>query len=364
MRAWLTLLIAIGLASLLSAPAQSESSSQDVLVVLGGTLIDGTGSQPRPIAAIEIRNGSFTQIVPAGTRYEAPDGALRIDARGRTVVPGIWDMHVHLGADDEASLRANLGALLASGVTGALSTSDPTDLIVAVRERLRARELSGPRVFTCGASITPPGGHPGPYVRLITGTKDDPLASRPGPLAGSPEDSRQAVRNRVGKKVDAIKLIIEDGPPFSHKAETARMSYEVAAAAVSEARAAGLPVFAHVSSSAEAKDAVRAGVRGLVHSIVEDEMDEELLADLRSRGVGYVTTLSLYEGLLEFTGPDAPWDDPFLARWVAPRELTESRDPAFLSRLAPLVAWAGAGISPARSNLRRALDSGLTVALG
>ena len=142
------------------------------------------------------------------------------------------------------------------------------------------------------------------------------------------------------------------------------MSEEVAAAAVAAAHDARLPVYAHATSASEAREAVRAGVDALVHSIVEDPLDDRLLGEMKDRGVGYITTLSMFEGFIDFTGPRAPWDDPFLHRLVPASALEEAREPDFLARLEPLVRWARADLPQGRANLLRAVEGGLTVALG
>ena len=74
--------------------------AQNALVVEGGTLIDGTGAPPRPIRGLVVVGDRIQEIVPAGGTLHAPAGARTVHADGLTIVPGLFDSHVHYRGDD------------------------------------------------------------------------------------------------------------------------------------------------------------------------------------------------------------------------------------------------------------------------
>ena len=190
-------------------------SQTKAVAIVGGTLIDGTGRAPLEDAAVVILNG---RIQAVGKRGEVtiPQGAEVIDAKGKSILPGLIDGHCHY--------RDWMGEVyLAYGVVTCPNISNnPVEWIIAQREGVKNGSIRGPRVWASANIIDgpPPEG---------TGTL---RRQRTSIIVDSEDEARKAVRDLVEKGVDGIKLF-------------ERLKPQVAKAAVDEAHKLGRPVFGH-----------------------------------------------------------------------------------------------------------------------
>ena len=204
------LAIAMFLVTSSSAWAQTRP-----IVLQGGTLIDGTGRPAVEDAVIVFQGGLIREI---GKRDEVtiPQGAEVIDAKGKSILPGLIDGHCHY--------RDWMGEVyLAYGVVTCPNISNnPADWIIAQREGVRNGTIRGPRVWASANIIDgpPPEG---------TGTL---RRQRTSIIVDSEDEAHKAVRSLVEKGVDGIKLF-------------ERLKPNVAKAAADEAHKLGRPVFGH-----------------------------------------------------------------------------------------------------------------------
>ena len=258
-------------------------------------LIDGTGAPAVPGSRVVIEDGVVVAVQPAA---RSAGGGSVVQGRGRWLLPGLWDTHMHHGfsaggmtSADELSgeqLLANWRGYLRSGVTSVVSTGDDPQRMIAARAAERAGELVGPRIFAAGSILTAPGGHP--LNTLMHG-----YASDLGDLAVGVDDPAAAteqVRTALEQQgLDLVKVVFStipgDGP---------RLRRDVLDAIVAEAHRCGRPVIAHVSKEAEAAEAVEAGVDGLEHMVVEGaELLDVTFTTMAERGVLWTPTLSLFD---------------------------------------------------------------------
>ena len=197
---------------LATAPLLAQTRS---VAIVGGTLIDGTGRAAVTDSVVIISEGRF-QSVGKGSEVTIPQGAEVIDAKGKSILPGLIDGHCHY--------RDWMGEVyLAYGVVTCPNISNnPVDWIIAQREGVRNGTIRGPRVWASANIIDgpPPEG---------TGTL---RRQRTSIIVDSEEESRKAVRGLVEKGVDGIKLF-------------ERLKPQVAKAAADEAHKLGRPVFGH-----------------------------------------------------------------------------------------------------------------------
>lgn len=293
--------------TLLAAPASAQEAT---LVVENGRVIMGNGRV--------IERGT---VVVAGDRILSvtdevveASGARRIDAAGKTVLPGLIDAHVHLLLGDLTSqprstseldariqqdLSGRLRAFLEAGITTVMSTGDFWPAIRSVRESIHSGELVGPRIFTSGPVFTAPGGHPAVTVcGGLQGWGDvnpwcrDHLAAEVDTRAGA----RASVERLAGEGVDLIKMVYDSvGPPRVEHLETDVM-HEIVAAA----HDANLRVYAHIGEVGNAITAVNAGLDGLVHTPVrvsKEGQRQELVDAMVGRKVAAVSTAVGLEAL-------------------------------------------------------------------
>jgi hypothetical protein len=185
------------------------------IAVVGATLIDGTGRAAVADSVVIVRDGRFQEV---GKRAEVsiPPGAEVIDAKGKTVLPGLIDGHCHY-RDWMGEIYLAYGVLTCPNIS-----NNPVEWIIAQREGVKNGSVRGPRVWASANIIDgpPPGG---------TGTL---RRQRTSIIVDSEEEARKAVRGLVDKGVDGIKLF-------------ERLKPNVAKAAADEARKLGRPVFGH-----------------------------------------------------------------------------------------------------------------------
>jgi imidazolonepropionase-like amidohydrolase len=223
--------------------AQNRSGGE-VVVIEGATIIDGTGSGPQEGWTLVLADGRIQDIGPAG-QVSRPDRARVIDARGKFIIPGLTDAHVHYYGY-EAELY------LAHGVTSALLLGGVYEWEIAQREAIARGEIIGPRIFTAGNPLggpisTPPEGttSAGPAVGLV---------SLPHSISvhNSREEAIAVTRRLIGQDVDFIKIQAEITPALAKVISD-------------EAHRAGKRVIGHLGSYFDAREGALAGVDVLAH---------------------------------------------------------------------------------------------------
>lgn len=258
------------------------------IAIHNARLIDGNG-QTVERATVIVREGSIHAAGPSRT-VSIPRGAVRIDGRGHTVLPGLIDCHVHLclGAEPdvvqaveretptETLLKSSQLArqTLEGGITTVRDVGSRDHSIFALKQAIDRGLTAGPRIIGAGLAICMIGGH----ARFI------------GQEVEGVEQVRQVVRAQIAAGAEVIKVIASGGvltPGTSP--DQAQMTLEELRAAVDEATRAGRKVAAHAHGSSGMKNAIRAGVHSIEHATL---MDEEAAGLMSRHGVYMVPTLS------------------------------------------------------------------------
>ncbi|MEE8349187.1 MAG: amidohydrolase family protein [Acidobacteriota bacterium] len=210
---------------------------QQVIVIEGGTVIDGTGSIPQPDIRMVIEDGKIQSIGPAG-QVELPASAQVIDATGKFIIPGLIDSHVHyFGYEGELYLNHGVTTVMS---LGGIPEWDQTQAAAIARG-----EVVGPRIFTAG---NPLGSPPGAPIGM-------PTLGMPHWLpVNDREEAAQVVEMLLGKGVDYIKVY--RGVP---NAEVAKVMADIT-------HRAGKRVVAHLGSNFDARQAAVAGIDMLAHA--------------------------------------------------------------------------------------------------
>lgn len=159
------------------------------LAITGGRVWDGTGAEARP--ATVLIDGARIQAV--GSDLPIADGVERIDATGKTVLPGLIDMHVHVMLCGDDCLYGFLG----TGITSVRDVGGDPDVLLPLREALAAGERTGPRLFVYGPMLD--------GVPPIFGARAAAL-SRLTRVSATREDGESTVRALIGRGVDGVKL--------------------------------------------------------------------------------------------------------------------------------------------------------------
>ena len=278
-----------------------------IRVLTGATLIDGTGATPVPDAAVVIEDGRVTGAGPRGALAWPADAEV-IDARGRTVIPGLIDAHDHLashgyalatrwGLDEPAStahLRTArvLADTLAMGYT---TVRDAGGLDGGFKLAVEQGLIPGPRLVLGLQIISPTGGigdRVSPSGHGCCGAYDPLL---PDSVANGPDAVRDVVRTLVRAGADVIKTATTGGASSrpGHGPLDAAFSTAEMEALVTESHALGRRVMCHALGGPGLVAALEAGVDSIEHGCYLDE-DPTLLGRMAVQGTFFVPTLTVY----------------------------------------------------------------------
>jgi len=255
-----TIMRALLLATILSSVAIFSGQDASTLTIANVTIIDGTGA-PARLGTVVVRSGEIAEIRGG----ESPTGATVVDGTGRFIIPGLWDMHVHLATRPERMLaeKMMLPLLLAHGVVGVRDMGGPPERVLDLRTKTASGALAGPRILT-----------PGPF---IDGAGDaDPMFRRAPDVTAA----RSAVQELAARGVDFLKA-------------QAALQPDAHRAVVEAAKAAGLSLAGHIPVGMSVEDVIASGQRTIEHispALVGDGLllfacsskAPELLAELRA----------------------------------------------------------------------------------
>ncbi len=283
-----------------------EDAGPPLISIVGAKLIDGSGAEPIADSVVVIEG---TRIRAAGSRADTPvpKGSEIVDGIGKTVIPGLVELHAHYFGD-RAEMERLLKTQLRFGVTTTRSIGADKDEHLAVIADARAGRVPSPRILTAGRGFTHPDGHPAqlPFVR------------RPA----SVEEARAGVDELSSQKVDFIKMWVE-----SKNGTLPKISEEMRAAIVEAAGKRHIPVVAHVFDEADLRQLLDLGVRDFLHSIRDTEIDAALVARLKEQNVTFTPTLTVAERAWYFAEHPEDLDDPEVRASLNPELLADILKP-------------------------------------
>ena len=254
---------------------ESLDPGSNVTLFEGARLIIGDGSALENAAFI-VENGQFTQVGLANT-VEVPPSAARVDLTGKTVMPTLIDAHVHVGYADirgmtdapanysRENIIEHLRRMAYYGIGATLSMGiDPGDMPLQLREE----EIAGAARFrSAGPGMARPNAGPGAADR-----RDVPYG------VDTEEEGKAAVRELAAKKVDMVKIWVDD-----RNGTVPKLTPELYGPIIDEAHRLGLRVAAHIFYLEDAKDLLRAGIDGFAHGIRDIDVDDEFMELLAKR---------------------------------------------------------------------------------
>ena len=318
------------------------AEDRPAIILTGGRVLDPSGERLLDGQELLIVGERIAKIGPAG-QISAPPNAIKLDAKGLVILPGLMDLHTHLllhpydeAEWDDQVLRESLEfrtirgtvaarATLQAGFTTIrdLGTEGAGFADVALRDAIKQGLIPGPRIVAVTRAIVATGCY-GPEG--FDPRWDVPKGAQ---VADGVDGVRRAVREQIAAGADWVKFYADYRRRPGDRA-TPTFSQEEINALVDEARSAGLPAVAHATVDEAIRRAVLAGVATIEHGY---DVSEEVLTLMRERGVALCPTLAASEAMARYAGwtPDKP-DHPRIARM--------------------------------RAMFRRALKSGVTIACG
>jgi imidazolonepropionase-like amidohydrolase/ABC-type multidrug transport system permease subunit len=325
---------AFKMADMPGARRVEPGAARGQLVVLrGATVLDGLGGRIVN-ARVMIRDHRVAEVSLDDERVPMPAGAAVEDLRGKFLIPGLVDSHVHWGGSGgigaapiemtDARLAHDLSAALAAGVTSVVSLTDDVKQMRVLSNDVAAGKKRAPRTFYAGPSLTARGGHPAEMFSFLPG-----LAETLTRQLETPDAARAAIAELDRERVDLVKLVLEpgfDGKPMP------RLRDEVFLAAMAEARSRRLRTTVHVGTDRDVRLAIEAGANGIEHTA--RGLTDETIALMAAKKIAFTPTLVVLDwawkrGVVHGADADA-------RRLADPQILQSLLDPA-----SPLAAMLG-----------------------
>ena len=269
----------------------AHAADHAVLACAGGTVYPSPTAAPIEHALLLASNGKIDVVVDGSrAKIPLPAAAQQLDCKGKFIVAGFWNNHVHFSEDawndaGKASadkLEAHMQEMLTRwGFTAVWDLgSDPFNT-QALRRRVEAGELPGPQILMAG-DIFPKGGHPvylPPELQL--------------PEAATPQEAQEMTQGYMKMGMDGLKLFT--GSYMGHDKPVVNMPTDIVKAAVDVAHAQGKPAFAHPQNHAGVDNALNGGVDILAHTIpTQGGFTDAELAQMKKQHTALIPTLTLF----------------------------------------------------------------------
>ena len=328
--------VGVGLAAAGAAlpPALAQAPT---VALTGARVIDGTGGAPLEAATLLVAGGRIEAVGAAGD-VSIPAGATRVDVSGKTIIPGLINAHAHLNDGDPAlplyeQVLAQLRLYAEYGVTTIYTLGDDGVESVRVRdEQARGERLDRARLYVSGPNV----------------------------VAGTVEEARQSIDRIADMGVNIIKTRLNAQPDD--------MTPEVYGALIDQAHRRDLRVAAHLVDLDDAKGLLDAGVDVVAHSVRDQDVDQELIAEMIRLDVGYIPTLTRCLSVFLYESTPPFFDDPFFLRGAEAfrADMEEIRDPATHERVrsSETAQFTKRMLEQARRNIKLLTDGGVTIAMG
>lgn len=262
------------------------------LVLAGATVYTAPDAAPITGAAVVVHGGQIAAVGPLAS-VRIPPGAQVIDCSGKFLTAGFWNSHVHVFTPgllhareaSAADLTSQLDAMLNRwGFTTVFDIASVLDNTQALRRRIAAGEVRGPRILTVGEPL---------QTEIPIYVRDFLAANRiEMPPVKTTEEAVKRVRELAEHGADGIKLFTGS----FQGATVVNMPFDMVKAAAEEAHRHSLPVFAHPQNTAGLESAIEGGVDILAHTVPQSPpWTAELVARIKTAHMALIPTLTLWD---------------------------------------------------------------------
>ena len=341
------------------ACAAGAASSSAVLYE-GARLIPGDGSAAINDAAFLVLDGVITRVGIKGG-LAAAGGVKRVDLGGKTVMPALINTHGHPGFQrgltysrenyTRDTIVDDLNRALYFGVSTLMSQGvEIGDVMHQIRAEQQAGKLGGARLMFAGRGIGAP--NAGPGAPAYAGIAYEVTTE---------EQIRRAVQTEAARKVDAIKIWVDD-----RGGRAPRLSPALMRAAIDEGHKRGLNVTAHVFYHEDAVVLAQAGANAFAHLVRDKVMDDALIAAMIKNRVYVMPNIGTPERTTH-TAPPAWFEEPNLAAMLGdtvPPEVIERIRKSFMTRDAATVARNRQNYAILEKSVARLAAAGALIVLG
>jgi imidazolonepropionase-like amidohydrolase len=336
------------------------ASAADRLIIDHVTVIEGTGHAPQPDMAVIIDGAQIIAVTPS--QLAGGESGKRIDARGKYLIPGLMDVHIHLrGAAqpsgpnvkwEDASRSEALAALasyLYSGVTTVFDAGNRKELILPLRAEERAGKILAPRIFATGNSITYPGSH---GDRISIGVSD------------FEKDKALLDAHIAEQQPDMVKLMMEE-EGWGARPMITLLSAELAEKIVRYYNQHGIRTTVHVSNEFRALEAIYAGVDTLAHPVIQGPVSDSFVKLMAAKKTPFASTLTIGENYSRLAEHPEYLDQPLYAASLSADERNKLKTETSAEfRARTWTTWMKLMTPIAQENVRKIHAAGGVVACG
>jgi len=352
-----------------------QLARNDTFVIRGARIFVGDGTVIEE-GTVLIRGGKIAGVFEG----LGPDArglkAEVVEAAGKTILPGLIDVHVHLGAsggfspdsqayDPEKSMTRALAAYLYSGVTTVRSVGDAVDSVLKVRGEVNSGQYLGAQLLTCGPLFTAKGGHGTEYFKDMPQGLREKAEEQFTRTPSSADEARHQVDDLKARDIDCIKAVLEAGAGgrvFN------RMDTAIFNAVADESHKDQLPLAVHTGNARDVEDAITAGADSIEHGSFQQPIPDDVFEQMARRSTFYDPTLSVGEAFKDFAAGKADLLKRSLVQQVGPTDLLQDTERWLASsesdKIRTAVSQYPIDIAVARDNLVRAFQHGVPLVTG
>ena len=334
--------------------------AQPALLFEHVTMIDGTARPAKPDWCVLVAAGKIDKV--AACPIQAPAGTRRIDGRGKFLIPGMMDVHIHLrGGRGPAEAGANMASggersgiralqsYIYSGVTTVLDCGNSPDYIFKLRDMERSGKIVAPRLLSVGGIVTYPGSHGG-----------GPGAT----LVDSWPQAMKALDEAIALKPDMLKLTYEEHG-WGTRPMITLLPVDLMQHVIEYYNEHGIRTTAHISNEIRAMEAIFAGVDTLAHPVIQAPASDNYIRLMKAKQIPEATTLTIGENYSRVGEHPEFVDTPIYRDTMEPeeRERIKTRESAVQKE--NRWAWWMKIMTPvAQDNIKRLDAAGAIMALG
>ena len=349
------------LALFLLLPAPGEANDTP-LIIENITVIDGTGRPPAESRSVLVRGDRIEKIVQGKIKGAARKNARVIKGKGKYLIPGLIDAHIHLvgsvkvnkdglrevALDRGKGLRA-LRSFLYSGVTTVFDSGNVPGYIMGLREEERSDKVASPRIFATGGIVTYPGSHgSGAGATLVD---DWPEAI---PL----------LDEHIARKPDILKLTLEERG-WGARPLIPLLPLPLMENIIEYYNDHGIRTTAHAASELRARQAIFAGIDALSHPVITGPVSDKFALLMGAKKIPMASTLTIGENYSRLVEHPEHLDQPLYRAALTESEIeklkTETREEY---RDRTWTWWMKIMTPIAQENIRKIHDAGGVIALG
>lgn len=332
-------------------PAQAQQSRY---VIEHVTLIDGTGRPAIADASVLVQGDRIVRV--ARGESSLPPGTQRIDGRGKFLLPGLMDIHIHLrggfgnSPDERTGIRA-LQSYLYCGVTTVLDVGNNPDFIFTLRDKERKGTIVSTRLLAVGGIVTYPGSHGG---RAGSGST----------LVDSWPQAIPALDAAIAKHPDLLKITYEE-EGWGTRPMISLLPIPLMQHIIEYYNDHGIRSTVHVSSEIRAREAIYVGVDTLAHPDIQGPVTDNFVRLMVAKQLPMSSTLTIGENYSRLAEHPEFLDQPFYQAVLEPEEIQRLKTAESEKQKQNRWAWWMKIMTPvAQENIRQIDAAGGIVALG